>query len=190
MKRLFPAFILLVLLLCAVFFAQMRLKQTNIPELYPVPSFEFKSQFGDNFTNNDFAGKISVVDFIFTSCPGICPVMANKMSALYQEYEQENDVQFVSFSVDPARDSLETLIEYAQNLGIKDNRWKFLRTEKAAIDTLYEKGFKLGGELPYGHSGAFVLIDENGIIRGYYNYNDIESLALLEDHINILIDEL
>jgi len=190
MKRLIPALILLVLLIGAVFFAQWRLNQPNIPELYTVPDFEFKSHLGDNFSNADFNAKISVANFIFTNCPGICPVMSREMAAIYEQYEGDEDVQFVSFSVDPARDSLEALIEYAERWNVTDQRWKFLRTEKEAIEALYEGGFKLGGELPRGHSGAFVLVDQNGIIRGYYNYNEEESLVLLNDHLKILKDLL
>ena len=82
MKRLIPALLLLVLLIGAVFFAQYRLNQPNIPELYPVPEFEFKSHLGDTFTSDDFKGKISIANFIFTNCPGICPVMSRKMAAI------------------------------------------------------------------------------------------------------------
>ncbi len=187
MKRFLPALLLLLLLLSAVFFTQWRLNQKNIPELFPIPDFKFKTHFGDTFTNENFEGQISVANFIFTSCPGICPVMSRKMSVIYEQYSDEDNVQFVSFSVDPTRDSLQALINYAEIWGANDHRWKFLRTEKDAIQTLYEHGFKLGGELPHGHSGAFVLVDENGVIRGYYNYDDDESLKLLNTHINLLL---
>lgn len=190
MKRIIPAFILFLLLAGTLFFVQSRLNKTDIPELFPIPDFQFKSHLGDIFTADDFDGKISVVNFIFTNCPGICPVMSRKMLSLYENFESENKIQFVSFSVDPARDSLEALYEYAENLGVTDQRWKFLRTEKKAMDTLHEQGFKLGGELPYGHSGSFVLVDENGVIRGYYDYDDEESLGRLEKHITILADLL
>ena len=133
---------------------------------------------------------IIVVDFIFTKCPGICPVMTNKMSELYQEYADENMVQFVSFSVDPARDSLQALVNYALKWHVNDQRWYFLRTEKDKIQNLYEQGFKLGGELPYGHSGAFVLVDHNGIIRGYYDHSNNEELELLRRDIEVLLDEI
>ncbi len=187
MKRFIPALLLLLLLLSAVFFAQWRLNQKNIPKLFPVPDFKFKTHFGDTFTNENFEGHISVANFIFTSCPGICPVMSRKMSVIYEQYSDEDNLQFVSFSVDPARDSLQALINYAEIWGANDQRWKFLRTEKDSIQTLYEHGFKLGGELPHGHSGAFVLVDENGVIRGYYNYEEEESLKLLTNHINMLL---
>ena len=189
-KRLIPSFILLVLLLASVFIAKKYFNQPEIPKLYPVADFEFTSQQGTVFSNLNFYTKISVVDFIFTKCPGICPVMTNKMSELYQEYADENMVQFVSFSVDPARDSLQALVNYALKWHVNDQRWYFLRTEKDKIQNLYEQGFKLGGELPYGHSGAFVLVDHNGIIRGYYDHSNNEELELLRRDIEVLLDEI
>jgi protein SCO1 len=189
-NKLIPALILLILLISAVFIAQWQLNKTNIPELYKVPEFEFTSQLGDAFSNKDFENKISVANFIFTNCPGICPIMGRKMAALYEEFSDEPNIQFISFSVDPDRDSLQALVEYAQRWDVNDNRWLFLRTEKGAIDSLYENGFKLGGELPRGHSGAFVLIDQKGFIRGYYKYDDEESIDALRNHMMMLVDEL
>ncbi len=116
--------------------------------------------------------------------------MSREMAEIYEEYQDVEKVQFVSFSVDPERDSLDALISYAEKWGVTDQRWQFFRTEKESIKTLYRDGFKLGGELPFGHSGAFVLIDENGVIRSYYNYDDEESLELLKSHLNILKDLL
>jgi len=190
LKRLLPSFILLILLLASVFVAQRYFNQPEIPKLYPVPDFEFPSQQGNVFSNHNFNAKISVVDFIFTNCPGICPVMTNKMSALYQEYVDENRVQFVSFSVDPDRDSLQALVNYAEKWHVTDQRWYFLRTEKEKIQNLYEQGFKLGGELPYGHSGTFVLVDQNGMIRGYYDHSNPDDLELLHRDIEVLLDEI
>ena len=190
MKRLLPSLILLVLLLGSVFFAQKYFNRHEIPKLFTVPDFEFVSQHGDVFSNLNFYTKISVVDFIFTNCPGICPVMTNKMSELYQEYADQNTVQFVSFSVDPERDSLQALVRYAEKWHVNDRRWYFLQTEKEKIQILYEQGFKLGGELPYGHSGALVLVDHNGVIRGYYSYSDEEELDTLRSDIDVLLDEM
>jgi protein SCO1 len=190
LKRLLPSFILLILLLGTLFFAQKYLNKPELPKLFTVPEFEFLSQQGTVFSNRDFSSKISVVDFIFTNCPGICPVMTNKMAALYEEYADEQTVQFVSFSVDPERDSLQALINYAQKWHVNDSRWYFLRTEKPEIQTLYEAGFKLGGELPYGHSGVFVLVDQNGIIRGYYSFDNEDELELLRRDITLLTDEM
>lgn len=190
MKRLIPSLILLVLLLGSVFFVQKYYNKPVVPELYTVPAFEFPSQQGVSFSNKNFNNKISVVDFIFTNCPGICPLMTKQMADFYNEYSDQKNIQFVSFSVDPARDSLEALKSYADKWHVNDNRWYFLRTEKERIQDLYQNGFKLGGELPYGHSGVFVLVDNKGMIRGYYTYNDDKELKLLKDDISVLLDDI
>lgn len=190
LKRLIPSIILLGLLLISVYFAQKYYNKPEIPELYSVPAFEFASQQGGTFSNKNFDDKITVVDFIFTNCPGICPLMGRTMSGLYDEYSDEENVQFVSFSVDPDRDSLDVLKRYAQKWNVTDNRWHFLRTQKDKIQNLYEKGFKLGGELPYGHSGSFVLVDQKGVIRGYFGYSDEDAINTLREDISALLDEI
>ena len=190
LKRLIPSIILLGLLLISVYFAQKYYNKPEIPELYSVPVFEFASQQGGTFSNKNFDNKITVVDFIFTNCPGICPLMGRTMSGLYDEYSDEENVQFVSFSVDPDRDSLDVLKRYAQKWNVTDNRWHFLRTQKDKIQNLYEKGFKLGGELPYGHSGSFVLVDQKGVIRGYFGYSDEDAINTLREDISVLLDEI
>jgi protein SCO1/2 len=190
MKRLIPSLILLVLLLGAVFIGQMMLNKPNIPQLYTIPAFEYPSNHGSAFTNNNFINKISVANFIFTKCPGICPVMSREMSVLYEEFSGSEQIQFVSFSVDPSNDSLQALKDYAGNWGVHDQRWHFLRTDKESIQTLYEDGFKLGGELPYGHSIKFVLIDNNNTIRGYFTYDDPDQMEQLKKQIEILAEEI
>ena len=190
MKKLIPSLILLVLLLGSVFIAQRYFITPDIPELYTVPDFEFQSQLGTTFSNKNFSEKISVADFIFTNCPGICPVMSREMYLLYDEFKDSEEIQFVSFSVDPARDSMEALTAYAESWGVNDQRWYFLRTDSTAIQTLYGEGFKLGGELPFSHSTKFVLIDNHNIIRGYYDFDDPEQIERLKEHISFLSDNI
>jgi len=186
MKKILPSLILLALLLGSVYFAQRYFNQPDIPELYSIPDFEFLSHQGTVFSNQNFSNKISVASFIFTNCPGICPVMSREMFVLYDEFSSSDEIQFISFSVDPARDSLQALKDYAENWGVEDERWHFLKTENETIQTLYEQGFKLGGDLPYSHSTKFVLIDNNNLIRGYYNFDEEEDMKLLRDHISAL----
>ena len=186
MKKIIPAGILIVLLIISVFVGKWYLNKPNIPELYKVPAFEFENQDGKPFTNANFANRISVVDFIFTNCPGICPMMSRKLASVYEDYSGDDGVQFISFSVDPARDSLQALQAYAKRWGVTDQRWQFIRTEKDAISKLYSEGFKLGGELPYGHSGSIILVDQNGVIRGYYNFDDDEAFARMESDLSAL----
>ncbi|MEJ2544452.1 MAG: SCO family protein [Calditrichaceae bacterium] len=164
--------------------------QGKLPILYKLPDFTFIERQGKPFSKNDFKGKISIVDFIFTNCPGPCPFMSSKMAELYQIYANTDKVQFVSISVDPNRDSLSVLKEYADRFGVTDNRWVFLRAPMLEVIDLYENGFKLGGILPVDHSTKFILVDQTATIRGYYDCYDEISMKILKTHIRELVGQL
>jgi len=180
---------LLVIALVGAYIIQKANKEhMALPVLGSVPKFTFTERSGEPFSEKDFIGKISVVDFIFTSCPGVCPVMADRMSHLYELYKDYPEVQFVSISVDPETDSLPVLRQYAIDHGVTDNRWLFLRGPVEKVAQVSEQGFKLAmGVLPAGHSSRFVLVDDKGQIRGYYSSDDDQSQLLLEHHIRAFL---
>jgi protein SCO1/2 len=154
--------------------------RSGLPLLGQVPEFEFIKQDGAPFGLKDMKGKISVVDFIFTSCQTICPPMSGNMQTLYDQFEGADNVQFVSITVDPERDSLSVLQEYARDFGVDDGRWVFLWQPIEKVVWLSEKGFMISArELPMGHSSRFVLVDPHGMIRGYYDGVDDESMIVL-----------
>ncbi|HED10630.1 MAG TPA: SCO family protein [Caldithrix abyssi] len=188
-KILFPLTAVIVAIALFMYVRSKVNESKGLPELYEVPAFEYTDQFGERITNDVFKDHISVVDFIFTNCPGLCPMMASRMTRFYDDYENDPSVRFISFSVDPARDSLAAIKEYAQRYEANDKRWLFLRTD-STINAFYEHGFKLGGELPRGHSGAFILVDQNGIIRGYYDSNLPSQLEALNEALQRLRKEL
>jgi protein SCO1 len=163
-----------------------------LPVLGEVPPFAFTAAHsGEAFGHDDLLGKISVVDFIFTRCLGVCPVMADKMGDLYRRFERHDEVQFVSITVDPDYDSLPVLRDYADAQGVTDSRWIFLRGPIDEVVELAEGGLKLPmGELPAGHSSKFVLIDSKGQIRGYYNSQDDEGPLELQHHLRALAGAL
>lgn len=167
-----------------------RQSQGELPELYKIPEFTFTERQNIPFGREELLGRINIVDFIFTSCPGPCPMMSSKMAELYQMYSGTNKVRFVSVSVDPNRDSLEILREYAERYGVDDNRWVFLRAPMEEVIDLYENGFKLGGILPANHSTKFILVDQNAVIRGYYDTYDEISMRILRTHIKELLKQL
>lgn len=167
------------------------ISRSDIPILWEVPEFEFVERSGQAFGLDDMKGKLNVVDFIFTSCPDICPVMSARMSELYELYSGFDIVRFVSISVDPERDTLETLQAYAEAWGVIDNRWVFLRAEIEDVVELSEDGFKLQAEdLPMGHSNRFVLVDQNGMIRSYHDSFDDVALGALKKNIRELARSL
>ena len=162
----------------------------EIPILKPVPVFSFINQDGDSFTDKDLNNKITVLDFIFTSCPGPCPIMTQNMTGLYQDFEQVEGVQFVSITVDPDVDTQGILKQYAKINGVKDDRWQFLTSSIEAIKDLKKNGFMLyAEELPRGHAIKFVLIDQNGQIRKYFDGTEEASMAVLRKDITNLVKE-
>ncbi len=171
-------------------------KATNSNQVLPdiikgLPEFSLVSHHGEPFTKDSLLNKISVLDFIFTSCPGPCPVMSNNMRTLYNQYKLHPDLQFLSITVDPDYDTQEILKLYAHANGVNDMRWKFLRTDMEKIKTLSTDGFLfMSDNLPAGHSVKFVLIDENGNIRQYYNGTDDASISILRRHINLFLKTL
>jgi protein SCO1/2 len=143
---------------------------SELPVLGQVPQFEFVRQDGSEFGLKEMLGKVNVVDFFFTSCQDICPAMSSNMARLYRKFEGSYKVGFVSISVDPERDSLDVLKRYAASFGVNDDRWVFLHQPVEDVARLSEKGFMLSAlDLPYGHSSKFVLVDDKGRIRGYYD---------------------
>jgi protein SCO1/2 len=139
-----------------------------------VPSFQLTNQNGQPFGSAQLAGKIWIADFIFTSCPGPCPMVSSRMSELQRPLEK-SDVHFVSFSVDPEKDTPEVLRGYAEKLKAQPGRWDFLTGSKSAIYDLSKNGFNLAvsdGTEEAGvpvHTTRFVLVDRHGAVRGYYD---------------------
>ncbi|HGY55079.1 MAG TPA: SCO family protein [Caldithrix abyssi] len=190
-KTIFLGSVLILFLLAAFWVIEMAQKsQSDLPKLYALPDFRFSDQNGQPFGLDEMKGKINVVDFIFTSCQGPCPMMSSRMARFYQRFAGSRQVQFVSISVDPGRDSLQALRRYAKKYGVTDGRWVFLRGDMEQVIDLYGNGFKLGGMLPAEHSTRFVLVDADGIIRGYYDSNDDISMNRLNTHLAQLAKRL
>ncbi len=149
----------------------------ELPQLFPVPDASLVDETGRAVNLASLKGSVTVYDFIFTSCTGICPVMTNNMRALTAKVEKEAPVRFVSISVDPARDTPEVLASYAKRVR-NDDRWTFLTGDRQTIVDLSVKGFKLaaGDPMPGGeallHSSKFAVADRNGVIRAYYDATD------------------
>ena len=163
-----------------------------LPELGAVPAFNLTTDAGSRADEAMFVGKVSVVDFIFTSCAGICPMMSARMAWLQEELREYPDVQFVSFSVDPATDTPELLTEYGKRYGAIPGRWTFLTGDREQIYSLTQKGFHLGleaeGDDAIIHSPKFVLVDRKGSIRGYYDSDSTDAMDVLRDHAGLLAE--
>lgn len=167
------------------------LSKSSLPVYGTLPDFEFTERSGETFGLEDMKGKINVVDFFFSNCHGPCPVMAVNMHDLYKLYEPSDKIQFVSISVDPARDTLARLQEYAEEIGVTDDRWHFLHAPMDKVVKLSERGFMIAAEdLPGGHSVLFALVDPLGRIRGFYSGIDKNEMELLKQNIRALGREM
>ncbi|TVP50989.1 MAG: SCO family protein [Mongoliibacter sp.] len=152
-----------------------------------IPEFRFTTQNNQQIGRSEMEGKITIVDFFFTSCPSICPVMSTEMERVDDAFRDEDDVQIYSISIDPEYDTPEVLAEYAQRHNANPDKWHFLTGDKSNIYELARCGFILPTLDGYGdpeefiHSDKFVLVDELGRIRGYYsgtNRDEVDRLIL------------
>ena len=163
----------------------------EIPIIKKVPNFNFINQNGETFSHNQLKNKITVLDFFFTNCPGPCPIMTYNMKSLYNDFSSSDDVQFVSITVDPENDNIKVLKNYADINGINDQRWQLLTSELSKIKSLKRDGFMLyADELPQGHAIKFILIDEHGNIRKYFDGTDEGSLSILKKDISNLVKSI
>ena len=151
--------------------------ETNGDTVYhQIAEFKFLNQEGDSISNADMAGKVYVADFFFTTCPTICPIMKKEMLRVYELYKDNPNFKILSHSIDPTHDTQEVLKDFAQKLGVEDaSTWNFLTGpsqkiyeigQTSYLTTAQEDQLEPGGFL---HSGAFVLVDQNGHIRGVYD---------------------
>jgi len=105
------------------------------------PPFSLTERSGKTITNHDLEGKIYVDDFIFTTCPGPCPIISANMAKLQQKLAGDSNVQLVSFTVDPQDDTPAVLAAYANHLGADPQKWSFLTGPKEQVYDLIQNGF-------------------------------------------------
>nr|WP_299383324.1 SCO family protein [Allomuricauda sp.] len=136
-----------------------------------VPAFSFVNQDSITITNSDYLGKVYVVEFFFTTCPTICPIMTQNLVELQNTFKDRPEFGVASFTINPRYDTPSVLKAYAAKYGIEDEDWHLLTGTKEAIYKLAQEGFYIlaneAEDAPGGfeHSGMFALVDKNGYIR-------------------------
>ena len=154
-----------------------------LPSYGAAPSFQLTDQTNQPFDSSDLKGRVWIADFIFTSCAGTCPGMSAKMTLLQQRLPPE--IPLISIGVDPKRDTPPVLAEYALRYAAQPGRWFFLTGPEEEIRRVAQQGFRLGvaegesPEEPVIHSIRFVLVDREGMIRGYYDSTEPAQLERL-----------
>jgi protein SCO1 len=169
------------------------------------PQFELTNQNKRKIANKDFAGKVYVLEFFFTTCPTICPKMNQSMLSLQDKFFGNPNFGLASITINPKTDTAEILKNHAKLLGAKSSNWHFLTGDQNYIYALANEGFNVyvgenakvnGG---FEHSGLFALIDKNGNIRCrkdkfenpimYYDGLDPEGVANIQQDITKLLKE-
>lgn len=175
------------------------IKELPYLSLDSIPQFKFIAHTGDTITRDSIIGRITVADFFFTTCPGICPRMTRQMKSL-QDYLIRNtnikgEYRLLSHTVNPAVDSIETLKAYAEEHKVNSQYWWLLTGDKEALYDISKNFYKLPAidmsadstlAEPFVHSERFVLLDREGFIRGYYDGTDSSSVKqLMYDFVNL-----
>ena len=136
-----------------------------------VPEFNFVNQNGDLVSNNDYIGKVYIVEFFFTTCTTICPVMNTNLIHIQNSFTKFSDFGIASFSINPEYDTVDILNQYANENGIVNSNWNLMTGDRSEIYKLANDGFNLYTAASsdfidgFEHSGYFALIDKQGFIR-------------------------
>ena len=171
---------------------------------HSIPDFAFVNQFNDTISQSDYEGNIYLANFVFTTCPTICPVMTYNMRRVQQKMAQYPNFKILSHTVFPEYDTPEVLLEYANKMEADLSNWNFVTGNREDIYSIANSYFvnvmedstAQGGFL---HSEYFVLLDKEGRIRarnddngnniGVYDGTDDYEVGLLIDDIKVLMAE-
>lgn len=181
------------------YLGQYELVENQDGQLDTIPhrigEFKLVNQDSIEISNKDVEGKIYVADFFFTSCPTICPKMKAQMRRVYDSIQDNPNTLILSHTIDPEYDTVGLLRDFADQLEVTSDKWHFLTGDKDDIYKLGQTSYMVtaiedptepGGFI---HSGAFILVDPNGHIRGVYDGTDPVEVNDLIKHIDILQNE-
>lgn len=161
----------------------------DLQNFHKIRPFSVLNQNGEGISEKAMDGKITVVDFFFTTCPGICPKLTKSMYDIQEATLKDNEILLMSYSATPERDSVEVLKKYAISKKVNSAKWMLLTGKRSEIYDLGRKyyfveedeGLKRTDDV-FLHTENFILVDKNRHIRGIYNGLDPDSMqALLRD---------
>lgn len=173
--------------------------KVQLPILSYVQPFHFTNQDGNTFTDKELLNKITVVEYFFTTCKGICPKLNTNMKDIYAIYKNNPDFQIVSHTCNPGTDSVPVLKRYADSLGVNTKIWVFLTGRKDSLYQMARGSYLLDDpknnvekiEDQFIHTQFFALIDRNGKVRGkiYDGLKTLEVEQLKQDIAKLLKDK-
>jgi len=162
---------------------------------HTIKSFQFTNQDGQTVTNESFMGSVYVTDFFFTTCHSICPIMSNNIEKIYAKFKGNEEVKFLSHTVDPEIDTVAQLKQYAQKHNVDSKQWHFVTGKKKDLYQVARESYFLdaqqgdGGPDDFIHTQNFALIDKDKHIRGYYDGTDSSDVNQLIRDIDLLLKE-
>ena len=162
---------------------------------HQIPDWSFENQNSQIISSEQLDNKIKLVDFFFTSCPTICPRMTLNMHKIQSILKKNclTDIELLSFTVDPIKDTSEKLLEYANSYNVDSTNWNMLTGDQATIYDLGVNGFLVPNQedalAPGGflHSEKLILLDQFNRIRGYYDGTDSLNIPIIVQHIQSLL---
>lgn len=164
--------------------------------IHTIDTFSLQNQLGHFITKDSLDGFIYVANFIFTTCPGICPKMVNNLLLLQDSFAANPSIKLVSFSVMPWVDSVSRLKTYGESHGINPAKWYLLTGSKERIYKLGRQSYfseKQPGlqkdSSEFLHTESMLLVDSKGRIRGIYNATQPEDIARVKYDIELLLKE-
>lgn len=163
-----------------------------VKKYHSIADFKLINQNGDTISQADYADKIYVADFFFTTCPTICPVMTANMADLQQIIKDDDEVMLLSHSVTPEIDSVPQLKKYALEKGVIDAKWNLVTGDKKQIYELARKSYLAvltdgdGGPYDMIHTENFILVDKERRIRGFYDGTSSEEVTQLLEDLKVL----
>lgn len=171
--------------------------ELKLPDLGKVDAFDLVDEQGRRFTEEALRGHPTIVDFIFTRCDTICPVITMKMQRLQDKLldRKADSIKILSISVDPANDTPEKLAAYAAKYKALPDKWRFVTGDvdkvKALVEgpfmnSMMQEGFTKSGAPQISHNGYFILVDGDLTIRGIYDSNSVQKLDELQHHARYL----
>ena len=162
-------------------------------EDHRVLDFELINHLGDSVSLEDVAGDILVVDFFFTRCATICPLMTQNLKRVHDRLDVQMPVRILSHSVTPQADSVSVLNRYAEKHGANPALWWFLTGEKTEVYRLARQSYFScldegdGGFQDFVHTENIVLVDAKGRLRGFYDGTDEKAMSQLFNDLTFLL---
>jgi protein SCO1/2 len=159
---------------------------------HQIQPFILTNQAGKTFSSKDLNDRIFVAEFFFATCKTICPKMTMQMKRVQEAFIDDPEIALISYTVNPAADSVPVLADYAKKHGARENKWHFLTGDKKLIYELARTGYLVaagdgdGGDHDFIHTQNLVLVDKEMRIRGYYDGTDYQEVNRLMDEIKVL----